>query len=90
LYFFRSFEYAASFYARRPLKVIHDLEDAGYGRTIWFVAAEPTLRALRSSAAPDGSGAPSEYSFAEVARYTYGDNPRRTAVVFVEATRGAT
>jgi 4-amino-4-deoxy-L-arabinose transferase-like glycosyltransferase len=84
LYFFRSFEYAATFYAERPLTVVHDLADAGEGRKIWFVAADPTLRALSSRSAH------TEYRFTEVARYTYGDNPRRTAVVFVEATRGAT
>jgi 4-amino-4-deoxy-L-arabinose transferase-like glycosyltransferase len=83
LTFFRSFEYAASFYARRPLELLHDLDAARPGEAVWFLAAEPTIEHLREVS----SEVASPYRFVEIERYTYGDNTKRTPLVFVEARR---
>jgi hypothetical protein len=75
---FKTFEYAAGFYAGRPLHVLHEL-DSGSEPPLWFIAGEPTYLELVERAA-----ARSTPSVKEHARYTYAGNPHRTPVVFVE------
>jgi hypothetical protein len=83
MYFFKAFEYAAGFYAGRPLRVIDHIY-VPTNASMWFITAEPTLEELGREAA-SRNGEP--WSFRVLARFTYGDNPRRAPVVFVEARR---
>jgi hypothetical protein len=80
--FFKSFEYAAGFYARRPLEVLHDLDAARAGDAVWFIATEPDVARLRDLPARSFGRA---YRLTELDRYTYGDNAKRTPLVYVEA-----
>ena len=87
-HFFQSFEYAATFYAGRPLVVVGDFQTvARDGRVLWFITAEPTLQGLRDDGAASAHGLEG-YALTEIERYTYGGNSRRAPVVLVQARRG--
>jgi hypothetical protein len=83
LSFARSFEYAATFYARRTVTVIDDIEDVRDAERFVLILPLPSLSALERLASDAGPGR--AYSLREIARHTYGGNPRRVPVVAVEA-----
>jgi hypothetical protein len=84
LSFFRAFEYAATFYARRPLRVVDDPHSAGIDDRLLFLAAEPSFVELERRATTEKTDG---VRYRAVARYTYNDNPRRVPVVLVEGIR---
>jgi len=80
LYFFRTFQYAASFYAGRPIRIVGEIALAKNDQHVRFIAADSTFRAMQDA----GSEHDASRAYRVLARYTYDDNPRREPVVFVE------
>ncbi|RMF21103.1 MAG: phospholipid carrier-dependent glycosyltransferase [Deltaproteobacteria bacterium] len=86
LYFYRDFEYAAVFYARRPIPRVERFEEVETTPEAWLLLREPDMPRLAEEVAAAAARRGTRLVVERAARFDYNGNPRRAALIAVRVT----
>ena len=86
LYFYRDFEYAAVFYAHRPITKVERFDEVGTARDTWLLVRETDMPRLSREVAAARASRGRPLGIERVARFDYHGNPRRIPLIVVRVT----